>query len=149
MANQYLRSTHADELAGTFDCDAVNALVTAGAFVALADGRVQTVERDEVVHYIHRRRFAATREHITHLFDERARQLQEADFANVVLEALRPVSSMSLTSDVTRIAERVAAADRHVHPDEAKVIRLIRLITMSFPESKVIEPHFQIDDRNT
>jgi tellurite resistance protein TerB len=142
MANQYLRSTHADELAGTFDCDAVNALVTAGAFVALADGRVQTVERDEVVHYIHRRRFAPTREHITYLFGERARQLQEADFANVVLEALRPVSSMSLTSDVTRIAERVAAADRHVHPDEAKVIRLIRLITMSFPEPKVIEPHF-------
>jgi hypothetical protein len=99
MANQYLSSTHADELAGTFDCDAVNALVTAGAFVALADGRVQTVERDEVVHYIHRRRFAPTREHVTYLVDERARQLQEADFANVVLEALRLVSSMSLTSE--------------------------------------------------
>jgi hypothetical protein len=42
---------------------------------------------------------------------------------------------------VTRIAERVAAADRHVHPDEAKVIRLIRLITMSYPEPKIIEPH--------
>jgi tellurite resistance protein len=48
---------------------------------------------------------------------------------------------MSLTSDVTRIAERVAAADGYVHPDEAQVIRLIRLITMSFPEPKVIEPH--------
>ena len=58
MANQYFRSTHADEFAGPFDCDAVSALVTAGAFVALADGRVQTVERDEVVHYIHRRRLA-------------------------------------------------------------------------------------------
>jgi len=141
MAFQFFRSTHG-ELAGPFDCDAVNALVTAGAFVALADGRVQTVERDEVVHYIHRRRFAPTRQHITYsLFDERARQLQEADFANVVLEALRPVPSMSLTSDVTRIAERVAAADGHVHPDEAQVIRLIRLITMSFPQPKVIEPH--------
>ena len=139
MAFQFLRSTHG-ELTGPFDCDAVNALVTAGAFVALADGRVQTVERDEVVHYIHRRRFAPTRQHTIYLFDERARQLQEADFANVVLEALRPVPSMSLTSDVTRIAERVAAADGHVHPDEAQVIRLIRLLTMSFPESKVIEP---------
>jgi tellurite resistance protein TerB len=140
MAYQYFRSTHADELAGPFDCDAVNALVTAGAFVALADGRVRTVERDEVVHYIHRRR-SATRQHIAYLFDARVRQLQEADFANVVLEALRPVPTMSLTSDVTRIAERVAAADRHVHPDEAKVIRLIRLITMSYPEPKIIEPH--------
>jgi len=140
MAFQFFRSTHG-ELAGPFDCDTVNALVTAGAFVALADGRVHTVERDEVVHYIHQRRFAPTRQHITYLFDERARQLQEADFANVVLEALRPVPSMSLTSDVTRIAERVAAADGHVHPDEAHVIRLIRLLTTRFPEPKVIEPH--------
>ena len=140
MAFQFFHSTHG-ELAGPFDCDTVNALVTAGAFVALADGRVQTVERDEVVHYIHQRRFAPTRQHITYLFDERARQLQEADFANVVLEALRPVPSMSLTSDVTRIAERVAAADGHMHPDEAQVIRLIRLLTTSFPEPKLIEPH--------
>ena len=140
MAFQFFRSTHG-ELTGPFDCDAVNALVTAGAFVALADGRVQTVERDEVVHYIHRRRLAPTRQHTIYLFDERARQLQEADFANVVLEALRPVPSMSLTSDVTRIAERVAEADGHVHPDEAQVIRLIRLLTMSFPEPKVIESH--------
>jgi tellurite resistance protein TerB len=148
MALQYFRSTHPDDLAGPFDCDAVNALVTAGAFVALADGRVQTVERDEVVNYIHRRRFGATRQQITYLFDERTRQLQEANFASVVLEALRPVPSMSLTSDVTRIAQRVAVADGNVHPDEAKVIRLIRLITMSFPEPKIIEPHCQIDDRN-
>jgi len=141
MALKYFRSTHPGELAGPFDCDAVNALVTAGAFVALADGRVQTVERDEVVHYIHRRRFAPTRQHITYLFDERAGHLQDADFANVVVEALRPVPSLSLTSDVMCIAERVAAADRQMHPDEAQMIRLIRLITMSFPEPKVIEPH--------
>src|SRR5262245_21096411 len=97
------------ELSGPFFCDGVSALATASAFVARADGRLQTVERDEVVHYIHRRPFATTRQHITCLFDERARQLQEADFANVVLEALRPVPSMSLTLGVIRIAERVAA----------------------------------------
>ena len=137
MAFQLFRSTDG-ELAGPFDCDAVNALVTAGALVSLADGRVQTVERDEVVQYIHRRPFAPTRQHITCLFDEHARQLREADFANVVLEALRPVPSMSLTLDVIRIAERVAAADGHVHPDEVQAIRLIRVLTMSFPEPKVI-----------
>jgi hypothetical protein len=62
----------------------VNALVTAGAFVALADGRVQTVERDEVVQYVDRR-FVLTRRRTADLFDERVSQLQDADFANLVL----------------------------------------------------------------
>src|SRR5215471_8680457 len=139
MALQYFRFAP-DQRPDPFDCDAVNALVTAGAFVALADGRIQTVDRDEVLRYIDRRRFVATRRRIAELFDERAGHLQDADFANVVVEALRPVPSLSLTSDVMCIAERVAAADRQMHPDEAQMIRLIRLIIMSFPEPKVIEP---------
>jgi len=132
MALQYVRFAP-DQLPDPVDCDAVNALITAGAFVALA------VERDEVLHYIDRRRFAATRWRTADLFDERAGHLQNADFANVVVEALRPVPNLSLTSDVMCIAERVAAADGQMHPDEAQMIKLIRLIIMSFPEPKVIE----------
>jgi len=138
MALQYFRFAP-DQLPDAVDCDAVNALIIAGAFVALADGRIQTVEREEVLRYIDRRRFAATRWRTADLFDERAGQLQNADFANVVVEALRPVPNLSLTSDVMCIAERVAAADGQMHPDEAQMIKLIRLIIMSFPEPKVIE----------
>jgi hypothetical protein len=79
--------------------------------VALADERVQTVERDEVVQYVDRR-FVLTRRRTADLFDERVSQLQAADFANLVLKALRPVPSLSLTSDVICIAERVAGGVR-------------------------------------
>jgi tellurite resistance protein len=139
MALQYFRFTAPDQLPAPSDCDAVNALVTAGAFVALADGQISSIERDEVVRYIDRRGFAATRLRIAALFDERAGQLQNANFANVILEALRPVPNLSLISDVMRISERVAAADGRMHPDEVQMLKLIRLIIMSFPEPKVIE----------
>jgi hypothetical protein len=41
-----------------------------------------------------------------------------------------------VTSVVIRTAERVAAADRKIHPSEEKAISLIRLIMMSLPANK-------------
>jgi tellurite resistance protein len=125
-----------------FDCDqqAMNALVTAGAFVAVADGRVASSERDEVTNYICGQRLAPTvsRQQIADLFDERVQRVRERDFADIVVEALRPVATLSLTSNVIGIAERVAAADKSVHPEEKRVIRLLRLIMMTLPEPKVV-----------
>ena len=118
--------------AGKCDEQIVAALVTAGALVAVADRHVDPIERDEVVNYIKERRlvpgFAAPC--IAALFDERARLLQEPDFLNVVIDALRPVPRLSLSSDVIEIAERVAAADRHFDLCEQRAIKLIRLIAM-------------------
>ena len=37
------------------------------------------------------------------------------------------------------IAEMVAAADRHVDHNEEQVIRLMRLLLLSFPEPKIVE----------
>jgi hypothetical protein len=45
-----------------------------------------------------------------------------------------------LAFDVVRIAELVAAADQHVDPNEAQVIRLIRLIAVTSPEPKAVNP---------
>jgi tellurite resistance protein len=119
---------------------AAAALVTAGALVAVADRHVDMIEREEVVRYINDRRLVPTiaESRIASLFDERARRLQQADFVNVVIQALRPVPELSLSSDVIEIAERVAKADRHVHSYELQAIKLIRLITMSLPKSKVL-----------
>jgi tellurite resistance protein TerB len=141
MPIQYIRPSLSGELRDPFDCDeeVLKALVTVGAFVALADGRVQGIERDEAVRYIDRRRLAPTisQERSAEFFDDRARRLQDRDFADVIVEALRPAAALSLTFDAVRIAELVAAADRHIDPNEAQVIRLIRLITMTSPEPKV------------
>jgi tellurite resistance protein TerB len=140
MPIHYIRPSISGELRDPFDYDerVVKALVTVGAFVALADGRVQAIERDEAVRYIDRRRLAPTisQERIAEFFDDRARRLQDRDFADVIVEALGPAAALSLNFDAVRIAELVAAADQHLVPNEAQVIRIIRLITMPFPEPK-------------
>jgi tellurite resistance protein TerB len=141
MPIHYIRPSISGELRDPFDYDeqVVKALVTVGAFVALADGRVQAIERDEAVRYIDRRRLAPTisQERIAEFFDDRARRLQDRDFADVIVEALRPAAALSLNFDAVRIAELVAAADQHLVPNEAQVIRIVRLIALPFPEPKV------------
>jgi tellurite resistance protein TerB len=99
--------------------------------VALADGRLDAIERDEAVNYIERQQLAPTisRQRIAEFFDARARDLEDRDFADLIAEALRPVAALALTFDVVRIAELVAAADRRLDSNEAQVIKLIRLIS--------------------
>jgi hypothetical protein len=144
MPIQYIRPSIPGELRDPFDCDeqAVKALAAAGAFVALADGRVAAIERDEAVHYIDRRQLAPTisRGRIAEFFDERTQRLQDADFADLIVEGPRAVAALSLSTHVIRIAERIAAADRYVDPNEVQVITLIRLITKTFPAPKIVRP---------
>jgi tellurite resistance protein len=115
------------------DEDVMGGLVTAGAFVALADGRVAEVERDELLDFIDRQQLASTipRTDIAKVFDRRVRQLQDRDSAEVILENLRPLIGLSLASVVLRTAQRVAAADRQIHPGELQALELIRLIMTS------------------
>ncbi|MGB8632584.1 MAG: TerB family tellurite resistance protein [Xanthobacteraceae bacterium] len=143
MPVHYIRPDIPGGLRDPFDFDeqVVKALVTVGAFVALADGHIDRVERDEAVNYIDRRGLAPTisRQRIAEFFDARARHLEDTDFADLIAEALRPVAALSLTFDVIRIAELVAAADRHVDPNEEQIVRLIRLIAMTSPMPKEVD----------
>jgi tellurite resistance protein len=150
MAIHYTRPEISGGLRDPFDCDeqVVTALVTVGAFVALTDGHVDRVERDAAVSYIDQRGLAPTisRRRIAEFFVARARHLENRDFADLIVDALRPVAALSLTFDVIRIAELVAAADRHVDPNEEQMIRLIRLIAMTSPVPKVVDPPKSLGD---
>jgi tellurite resistance protein TerB len=133
MRKRYSRSnaTTAELVADYFDQrdeEVLQALVTASAFVALADGRVEAIERDELVNYIHRQRVAPSQQDIAEAFDTRVRQLQDRDSADVIVGSLLLLAGLSLSSIVVRAAERVAAADRHMYPDELQAINLVRLI---------------------
>jgi tellurite resistance protein len=143
MVIHYIRPDIPTDLRDPFDCDeqVVTTLVTVGAFVALADGRIDQFERDEVVNYIDRRGLAPTisRQRIAEFFDTRAQHLENRDFADLIVDALRPMAALSLTFDVIRIAELVAAADRHVDPNEERMVRLIRLIAMVSPVPKLVD----------
>jgi tellurite resistance protein len=145
MTKRYTRSntTTADLVVADYfdqrDEEVMQALVTAGAFVAFADGRVEAIERDELVNYIHRQGLVPTisQRDIAEAFDNRVRQLEDRDSASVIVETFRPLAGLSLSSVVVRTAERVAAADRHMHPNELQAIKLIRLIMTNLPTKKV------------
>ena len=80
----------------------MQALVTAGALVALADGRVESVERDELVSFIDRQGFAPTisQRAVADAFDNRVQQIGKRDGGDAILQAFRPLSGLSLASVV-------------------------------------------------
>ncbi|PIT04843.1 Tellurite resistance protein TerB [Bradyrhizobium nitroreducens] len=119
---------------------AAAALVIAGALVAVADRQVSPVERDEVIRFIRDRGLAPHigDERLSAMFDALAERLEEPDFANVVIDTLRPVSDMPLSSHLMELSERVAAADEDVHPHEVQAIKLLRLLTLVLPRAKPV-----------
>jgi tellurite resistance protein len=143
MADRYIISkTITPELTtndpNQWDQEVMQALVTTGALVALSDGRVETVERDELVRFVDQQGFAPTiaPEEIAETFAHRVRQLEDRHSASVIVESLRPLAGRSLASVVVRTAERVAAADRKIHPAELHAIQLIRLVMTNLPASR-------------
>ena len=124
----------------SFNEQAAVALVIAGALVAVADRRVSSVERDEVIRFIRQRGLAPhiTEERLFAMFDELAERLEEPDFANVVIEKLRPIADLPLSSHLVELSERVAAADEDVHPHEVQAIKLLRLLTLVLPRAKPV-----------
>jgi tellurite resistance protein len=145
MANLY---AHSSTTIGDFvldyrdhrDEDVMRALVTVGALVALADGQLKVVERDELVNFIDQQGFVPTisKRNIAEAFDYQTQQLEDRYSPNVILEALRPLAGLSLASIVVRTAERVAAADRTIHPSELRSLKLIRLVMMILPAKRPI-----------
>ncbi|MET4367347.1 tellurite resistance protein TerB [Bradyrhizobium sp. LB12.1] len=125
------------------------ALVIVGALVAVADRQVSPVERDEVVRFIRDRKLAPhiPDDRLYAMFDELAERLEEPDFANVVIDNLRPVSDLRLSAHLMELSERVAAADEDVHPHELQAIRLLRLLTLVLPRAKQVAPGARAEQR--
>jgi len=120
------------------DEEVMQALAAAGALVALADGKLETAERDELVSFVDRQGFAPTaaRRDIAAAFDQKTRELEGQLSANAVVETFRPLAGRSLASVVVRTAERVAAADRKIHACELRALKLIRLVMMTLPAQR-------------
>jgi tellurite resistance protein len=112
------------------DEEAMQALVAACAFMAVADGQVQLVERDELLNFVNREGLVppTSRCDIGEMFDSRVRQLESARSFDAVAGALRPLAGSPLASAVVRSAERIAAADRDLHPSEVDALRFIRRV---------------------
>jgi tellurite resistance protein TerB len=113
--------------------DVMQGLVAARALVAVADGRVPAIEREELINFMQRLMPAISANAIGELFDHRVREFEDRDVVEVITERLRPLAGLSLASAVVRTAERVAAADGQIHLNEIQAIRLIRLFMASLP----------------
>jgi tellurite resistance protein len=118
MAKKHKRPsiTPADLVAEYFDQrdeQVMQALVTAGAFVALADGRVKDVERAELLSYVEGQDLVPTiaRQEIVEAFDNRVREIEDRGSVKVIVDAFRPLVGRPPSSFLVRVAERVAAAD--------------------------------------
>jgi tellurite resistance protein len=120
------------------DDEVIQALITTGAFVSLADGQAKTIERDELVNFLYGQQLAPSmsKRDIGEEFDHRVRQFRGGDKIKILVEALRPLAGLSLSSVVVRAAGLVAAADRQIHPSELQAIKLIRLIMTSLPAKR-------------
>src|ERR1700746_2832836 len=88
------------------DEEVMQALVTAGALVALADGQVKAIERDELVNFIDRQGFvpSISRQKIGEAFDNRVQHLEGRDSADAIAEMMRPLAGLSLASVIIRTA---------------------------------------------
>jgi tellurite resistance protein len=115
------------------DEEILRALVAAGAFVALADGRVDPVEREALLNFIDRQSLvpSISQDEIGRFFDSRVQQIKNQCNEIAIAEPLRSLTGLSSASVVVGAAERVAAADLRIHPREVEALNLIRRIMMT------------------
>jgi tellurite resistance protein len=95
--------------------------------VITADGRVAPIERGELFDFLDRNGFLSvfTRRDIFDAFDSRVRRFDEGG-SEAAVDDLRQLSDRLPARLVVEAAERVAAADRHIHPHERQILALIR-----------------------
>jgi tellurite resistance protein len=110
----------------------LDAVVTAAALVARADGWVDAVEREQLLDFLDVNEFMSvfTRAEILDAFDRRIRELREPDGIVAALGRLQRQSARSLARSLTSLvvdaSEQVAAADCRLDPREQRVLQLIR-----------------------
>lgn len=76
------------------DEEVMQALVTAGALIALADGEIAAIERDALVNYLDRQGFVPTMSShdIAEAFDNCVEQLKDRDGPEVIMNTFRPLA---------------------------------------------------------
>jgi hypothetical protein len=147
MANRYTRSNSitVELTADSFDQrdkEVMQALVTAGALVALSDGRPKAVERDELLNFIDRQGFVPTisRHEIAEALDNRVprRPAQREHDRGNPLSFGWPITRIRCGSHRRsgRCRDRIAAAFRKIHLGELQPLKLKPLVMMTLPSER-------------
>jgi tellurite resistance protein len=127
---KYLSMTQAGLAAYMHDraVELFDAIITAAAIVARADGRIDSVERSQLLGFLNRNGFLAgfTREEVVNALEDRTRQLAERCGAEVAIGGLSRLAGRSVARLVVDAGTHVAAADGRLHPGELHTLALIR-----------------------
>jgi tellurite resistance protein len=131
-ARNRLGATQAEIIAAYVDDredELLDAVITAAALVAQADGRAKPVERGELLDFLDRNEFLSvfTRAEIFDAFERRIGELQEPGSLEPAVDSLGRLAGRSLARLVVDASEAVAAADGHLHPRERRILQLIRI----------------------
>jgi tellurite resistance protein len=113
----------------------LDAVVTAAALVARADGRIEPVERGLLLDFMDRNGFLSvfTRAEILDAFERRVREFDEPGVAEVAVDELRRLAGRSPAHLVIGAGKRVAAADGRLHVDERHALKRIRAALAARP----------------
>lgn len=110
--------------------EVLDALVTAAALVARADGRIDLVEPAQTIDFLDRHDFLSifTRAEIFGVFERRARELREPGGIAAALDGVRRQTGRPLARLVIEVSEEVAIADCRLDPREERMLEVIRMI---------------------
>ena len=106
----------------------LDAVVTAAALMARADGSVQPVEHHQLVDVLADEGFlfVFAREELVEAFARKLGQLRSATGLTAGVECLKRLAGDPLAHFVSAVAEEVATADCRIHHGERRMLTLVR-----------------------
>ena len=109
--------------------DLLDAVASAAALVARADGRSNPTERRRMIDFLAREAGLATITPVDmhEAFESRLRTIDERHGIKRAIEDLERVAGGAPARLVSEAAEQIAEADGHLHPRELHMLRLIRI----------------------
>lgn len=113
----------------------LDAVVTAAALVARADGRIEPAERGLLVDFLDRNGFLSvfSPREILDAFERRVRQLDEPGAAEAAVDGMGRLAGRSPARLVLGAGKRVAAADGRLHAGERRVLKRLRAALAARP----------------
>jgi tellurite resistance protein len=120
----------------------LDAVVTAAALVARADGWVDPVERGQLLDVLDRNGFLSvfTPAEILDAFERRVRELRAPGGPAAALGRLRRHAGRAPARLVVDVGDEVAAADGRLDPREQRILQLIQAALGVHPSSSAPQP---------
>ena len=120
----------------------VDAVVTAAALVAVADGRVDATERERLANFLDRDGILSvfTQTEIRRIFEHRVRELCEPKAAVAALRQLGRHVERALARVIIDAGEEITAADGRIDLRERRILQLLRIILGAPPARSFRSP---------